>query len=235
MIREEYIRYSRQLMLPEVGMPGQEKIKQARVLVVGAGGLGCPVLLYLAGAGVGTIGIVDFDKVELHNIHRQILYGVDDIGQPKAVMAAEKLRQHNPHVQCVVHKTVLNDENADTLIADYDLVIDGSDNFYTRYLVNDTCVKHHKPLVYGSIFKFEGQVCVFNHEGSKNLRDLYPDPPNPEDVPNCSEVGVIGVLPGVIGTLMATHALRVIIGLGDSRNQMTVINLLQDTFMKLKF
>ncbi|MDJ1497704.1 HesA/MoeB/ThiF family protein [Cytophagaceae bacterium DM2B3-1] len=231
--RDELIRYSRQLMLPEVGIEGQEKLKTARILVIGAGGLGCPILQYLTAAGVGTIGIVDFDKVELHNLHRQILYHTEDIGKLKAEVAAQKLQTQNPYVRFDVHPVMIHEENADDLISVYDLVIDGSDNFHTRYLVNDTCVKYNKPLVYGSIFKFEGQLAVFNYQGGKNLRDIYPEPPNPEDVPNCSEVGVIGVLPGVIGTLMANQVIRLITGSGKVSDDLTIFNLLQDTFTKL--
>ncbi len=209
--KDELVRYSRQLMLPEVGMQGQKKLKNAKVLVVGAGGLGCPVLQYLSAAGIGTIGIIDFDKVELHNLHRQILYSTDDVGKAKAPTAAEKLKAQNPNVNFLVFNEMLNEANAERIFNQFDLVVDGCDNFMTRYLVNDVCVKLNKVLVYGSIFKFEGQAAVFNCNGSKNLRDLYPEAPNPEDVPNCSEVGVIGVVPGVIGTLMCDMALQVLL------------------------
>lgn len=209
--KEELIRYSRQLMLPEIGMKGQEKLKTAKVLVVGAGGLGCPVLQYLCAAGVGTIGIMDFDKIELHNLHRQILYGTDDVGKQKAHTAAEKLKMQNPHVSFVVFDELLREENAGQIISQFDIVVDGSDNFQTRYLVNDTCVELNKTLVYGTILKFEAQLAVFNYKGGKNLRDIYPEPPNPEDVPGCDENGVLGIVPGILGLYMANAALQLIL------------------------
>lgn len=209
---EELNRYSRQLMMDEVGFEGQLKIKQAKVLVVGAGGLGCPVLQYLSAAGVGTLGIIDFDKVEIHNLHRQILYTTDDIGKPKAPTAAKKLQQSNPNVQCIVFEELLQEANASTIISQFDIVVDGSDNFLTRYLVNDVCVELNKPLVYGSIFKFEGQLAVFNYNGSKNLKDIYPEPPGAEEVPNCSEIGVMGFVPGILGLYMVNATMQVILG-----------------------
>ena len=182
--KEELIRYSRQLILPEIGMKGQERLKSARVLVVGAGGLGCPALQYLGAAGIGTIGIIDFDKIELHNLQRQILFFTADLGRSKAEVAAEKLKAQNPNVSILVFNEMLREENAEALISTFDIIVDGSDNFMTRYLVNDICLKLKKPLVYGSIFKFEAQLAVFNYRNGKNLRDIYPEPPNPEDVPN---------------------------------------------------
>lgn len=215
-VKEELIRYSRQLMLPEIGMKGQEKLKTAKVLVVGAGGLGCPVLQYLCAAGVGTIGIMDFDKIELHNLHRQILYGTDDVGKQKAHTAAEKLKAQNPHVSFVVFNEMLREENAGQIISQFDIIVDGSDNFQTRYLVNDTCVELDKTLVYGTILKFEAQLAVFNYKGGKNLRDIYPEPPNPEDVPGCDENGVLGIVPGILGLYMANAALQLILDKPDS-------------------
>jgi molybdopterin/thiamine biosynthesis adenylyltransferase len=209
---EEVNRYTKQLMLDEVGVDGQIKLKKAKVLVVGAGGLGCPVLLYLNAAGVGTIGIIDFDKVEIHNLHRQILYTTADIGKAKAVTAAERLHQSNPNVQYRVFEEQLQESNAANIIAQFDIVVDGSDNFLTRYLVNDVCVQLRKPLVYGSILKFEGQLAVFNYKGGKNLRDIYPEPPNAEDVPNCSENGVLGFVPGILGVYMANATIQIILG-----------------------
>lgn len=209
--KEEIMRYSKQLMLPEVAMKGQLKIKTARVLVIGAGGLGCPILQYLAAMGVGTIGIVDFDKVELSNLHRQILYTTDDIGKSKAQAAAQKLAALNPHVSCIVFNELLQESNATQIISQFDIIVDGSDNFLTRYLVNDVCVQHNKPLVYGSILKSEGQIAVFNCNGGKNLRDIYPEPPNPEDVPSCSENGVAGFAPGIIGLYMANAVIQLIL------------------------
>jgi molybdopterin/thiamine biosynthesis adenylyltransferase len=208
---EELNRYSRQLILDEVGFEGQLKIKNAKVLVVGAGGLGCPVLQYLNAAGVGTIGIIDFDKVEIHNLHRQILYTTDDIGKPKASSAAGKLQQSNPNVQYIVFEEFMQEANAATIIEQFNIVVDGSDNFLTRYLVNDVCVQLQKPLVYGSILKFEGQLAVFNYNGSKNLRDIYPEQPSPEDVPNCSEIGVMGFVPGIMGVYMACATIQIIL------------------------
>ncbi len=207
---EEINRYSKQLMLDEVGIEGQLKLKKAKVLVVGAGGLGCPVLQYLNSAGVGTLGIIDFDKVEIHNLHRQILYTTGDIGKSKAITAATILQQSNPNVQHIVFDEILQEENASCTISQFDFVIDGSDNFHTRYLVNDICVQLQKPLVYGTILKFEGQLAVFNYKGGKNLRDIYPEPPNPEDVPSCSENGVMGYVPGILGTYMASVAMQII-------------------------
>lgn len=208
---EEINRYSKQLMLDEVGFEGQLKLKKTKVLVVGAGGLGCPALQYLNAAGVGTLGIIDFDKVEIHNLHRQILYTTEDIGKPKASTAASKLQQANPNVQHIVFEELLQEENASDIIAQFDIVVDGSDNFITRYLVNDVCVQLGKPLVYGTILKMEGQLAVFNYKGSKNLRDIYPEAPNPEDVPSCSENGVLGIVPGMVGTMMGDLALKIIL------------------------
>lgn len=210
--KEELDRYHRQLMLPGFGLEGQEKLKNAKVLVVGAGGLGCPVLQYLCGAGVGTIGIVDFDKIELHNLHRQVLYSTADVGKPKAETAAQVLRAQNPNVQFQVYSDMLNKKNSAQLISQFDLVVDGSDNFPTRYLVNDTCMEFGKPLVYGSIYNYEAQLAVFNYAGGKNLRDVFPEPPNPEDTPGCNENGVLGVVPGILGVYMANACIQVILG-----------------------
>lgn len=213
--REELKRYNRQMILPELGLSGQEKLKAARVLMIGAGGLGCPVLQYLAAAGVGTIGIVDDDLVDISNLHRQILYSAADLGQPKALVAKQKLNQLNPFVELITYIERITAQNAKNLITDFDIVIDGSDNFKTRYLVNDTCVALDKPLVFGSIFKFEGQVSVFNHSGGPNYRDLFPEMPPEDEVPNCAETGVIGVLPGITGTYMANEAIKLICGIGE--------------------
>jgi molybdopterin/thiamine biosynthesis adenylyltransferase/rhodanese-related sulfurtransferase len=207
--------YQRQISLPELGPEGQQKLRNARVLVIGAGGLGCPALTYLAAAGVGTIGIIDFDRVEISNLHRQILFTVADVGRLKAEVAAERLRLLNPHSQFIAYTEGLSRENALSIGTDYDLVVDGSDNFPTRYLVNDACVLLNKPLVFGSIYKFEGQVSVFNYEGGPTYRCLYPTPPGAGEVPNCAEVGVLGVLPGIIGSLQAVEALKIITGLGE--------------------
>lgn len=208
-------RYDRQIMLPEMGLTGQQKLLKASVLVVGAGGLGCPVLLYLAAAGVGRIGIADGDVVEESNLQRQVMYQMTDIGLPKAEVAAARLRMLNPELEIVSFPFKLTSENSAELIDRYDLLIDGSDNFPTRYLVNDTCVSLNKTLVFGSVFQFEGQVTVFNYQGSADYRSLYPEPPPDEEVTNCGESGVIGTLPGIIGSMMANEAIKVICGFGE--------------------
>jgi adenylyltransferase/sulfurtransferase len=232
---EEKRQYIRQLMLPEVGVEGQTRIRKAKIAVVGAGGLGCPVLLYLAAAGVGTLGIIDFDVVDLTNLHRQILYGVNDVGQKKALKAAEKLAQLHPSTQFNIHDVMLNESNVSALLDAYDLVIDGCDNFLTRYTVNDACVQLQKPLVYGSILGFEGQVAVFNVNGSKNLRNIFPEPPHAEDVPDCSENGVLATVPGIVGTYMANEALKVILGQPALTNQYLVLDLLHHQQRKISF
>jgi molybdopterin/thiamine biosynthesis adenylyltransferase/rhodanese-related sulfurtransferase len=218
--KEELTRYSRHLSLAEIGPAGQEQLKQASVLVVGAGGLGCPALQYLAAAGVGKIGIVDFDKVDVTNLQRQILYTTEDVGQYKAKAAAARLSANNPFVTFYAYTEQLTKDNALKILETYDVIVDGSDNFSTRYLVNDACILLNKPLVFGSIFKFDGQVTVFNHtsvQGKKGptYRCLYPEPPTDEEMPSCSEIGVLGVLPGIIGTLQANETLKLILKLGQ--------------------
>lgn len=217
---EELRRYARHLALPEFGREGQEKARQASVLVVGAGGLGSPVLLYLAAAGIGRIGIVDFDRVDETNLQRQVLYTMEDIGKPKAAVARHKLLALNPNIEVEVYEKQLTGENALEIISRYDIVADGTDNFPTRYLVNDACVLAGKVNVYASIFRFEGQVAVFNYlqeDGSRgpNYRDLFPSPPPPELVPNCAEGGVLGVLPGIIGSMQASEVIKVATGVGE--------------------
>ncbi|MCB9426935.1 MAG: molybdopterin-synthase adenylyltransferase MoeB [Flavobacteriales bacterium] len=212
--KEEQKQYSRHLILDEVGVEGQQKLKEAKVLVIGAGGLGCPILQYIAAAGVGTIGVIDDDTVDQTNLQRQILYTHEDIGLPKAEQAAKRLQAINPYITVTPYVAKLTKENALDLFAQYDIIVDGSDNFATRYLVNDASVLTNKPLVFGSIFKFEGQVSVFNYEGSPTYRCLYPNPPQPGQVPNCSEIGVIGVLPGIIGSLQANEVIKLICGIG---------------------
>jgi adenylyltransferase/sulfurtransferase len=208
----ELLRYSRHIRMPEIGLAGQEKFSAARVLVVGAGGLGCPAIQYLAAAGVGCIGVVDFDVVEESNLQRQILFGTSDIGKPKALCVQEKIAQLNPHVLVKAHPIRLTESNALSVLTDYDLIIDGSDNFQTRYLVSDTTVILKKPLVFGSVYKFEGQVSVFNYREGPTYRCLYPEP---GELGSCAEVGVLGVLPGTIGCMMATEALKIISGVGE--------------------
>ena len=230
---EEINRYSRQLMVTAIGAEGQIKIKKAKVLVVGAGGLGCPVLQYLAASGIGTLGIIDFDVVEIHNLHRQILFTAADIGKAKATTAAEKLKGINPHVHCIVFNERLQASNAVDIINQFDLVVDGSDNFLTRYLVNDSCVQLNKPLVFGSILNFEGQLAVFNYQGSKNLRDIYPEPP--ENVPNCSENGVMGFVTGVVGSMLCDQAIKIIVNLPVNTNTLVVLDLKNYGLKKLRF
>ena len=211
--KEEIHRYSRHIILPEIGMEGQEKLGRAKVLVVGAGGLGCPVLQYLTAAGVGTIGIIDYDVVDETNLQRQILFMQEDIGKPKAVVAREWLSRANSICKLQFANCKLTKENALEIISQYDLVIDCSDNFPTRYLANDACVILGKPLVFGSIFKFEGQVSVFNYKGGPTYRCLFPEPP--VDSSTCAEIGVLGVVPGIIGTIMANESLKIILGIGE--------------------
>lgn len=228
--------YSRQFSLPELGLAGQQKLKQARVLVIGAGGLGCPVLTYLTAAGVGTLGIIDFDRVEVSNLHRQVLYTLADVGRPKAEVAAERLQAQNPHVAIQVYTHGLDKDNALRIIAHYDFVVDGSDNFPTRYLVNDACVILKKPLVFGSIYKFEGQVSVFNYEGGPTYRCLYPTQPTEGEVPNCAEIGVLGILPGVVGSLQAMEAIKLITGLGEVLSgSLLVYDALRASFTSYRF
>jgi sulfur-carrier protein adenylyltransferase/sulfurtransferase len=212
---EEVLRYSRHLIMPEVGMEGQLKLKQARVLSIGTGGLGAPLGLYLAAAGVGRLGLVDFDRVDLTNLQRQILFSNDDVGRPKIKAAAERLRGLNPDIQIDRHETRLTSENALDLFRHYDIIVDGTDNFPTRYLVNDASILLGKPNVYGSIFRFEGQVSVFGYEGGPCYRCLYPEPPPPGLVPSCAEGGVLGVLPGIVGALQAAEAIKLILGKGE--------------------
>lgn len=212
---QEHLRYSRQTILPEIGIAGQQLLQEAKVLVVGAGGLGCPVLQYLAAAGVGTIGIADGDVVSITNLQRQILYTTNDIGQPKAATAAERLSLLNPHVSINVHPAFIDSSNALELMRDYDIIVDGSDNFETRYLVNDACVMLGKPMVSGAIYKFEGQVSVFNYKDGPTYRCLFPQPPGVGESPNCSEIGVVATLPGIVGTIQAGEVIKMITGVGE--------------------
>ncbi|MEP7268763.1 MAG: molybdopterin-synthase adenylyltransferase MoeB [Saprospiraceae bacterium] len=218
---EELARYSRHLILPEFNIEGQKKLKQARVLVVGTGGLGAPLLLYLTAAGVGTIGMVDFDVVDDSNLQRQVLFTRDDIGVPKVLAARKRLEALNPYVKFITHQTALSSDNALDIIKDYDVVADGTDNFPTRYLVNDACVLLGKVNVYASIYRFEGQATVFNYKNKAgelgpNYRDLFPSPPPPGLVPSCAEGGVLGVLPGILGSLQANEVIKVISGVGET-------------------
>ena len=212
---DEIARYSRHLIMPEVALDGQKKLKAAKVLTVGTGGLGSPLALYLAAAGIGTIGIVDFDVVDESNLQRQIIHGTSDVGRPKVESARDKILDINPNVEVVVHEEALTSENALEIFADYDVIVDGTDNFPTRYLVNDACVLLGKPNVYGSIFRFEGQASVFWAEEGPCYRCLYPEPPPPGLVPSCAEGGVLGILPGAIGVVQATEAVKLILGIGE--------------------
>jgi adenylyltransferase/sulfurtransferase len=233
--RDELVRYSRHLILPEVGLEGQRKLKQARVLLVGTGGLGAPLGLYLAAAGVGTLGIVDFDTVDASNLQRQVIHGTRDVGRPKIASATDRLRDLNPHVVIRPYETRLTSENALEIIQDYDVVVDGTDNFPTRYLVNDACVLLGKPNVYGSIFRFEGQASVFATREGACYRCLYPEPPPPGLVPSCAEGGVLGVLPGIIGCIQANETLKLILGGGRTLvNRLLLFDAWEMRFKELK-
>jgi adenylyltransferase/sulfurtransferase len=214
--REEIARYSRHLILEEVGIEGQTRLKNSAVLCVGTGGLGSPLLLYLAAAGVGRLGIVDFDVVDASNLQRQIIHGTSTVGKRKVLSAKERILDLNPHVRIDIYEEPLTSDNALRICQPYDVVVDGTDNFPTRYLVNDACVLLGKPNVYGSIFKFEGQASVFNLGDGPNYRDLYPEPPPPGLVPSCAEGGVLGVLPGIIGTIQATETIKILLGKGTT-------------------
>ena len=233
--KDDYERYSRHLILPEVGMEGQKRLKAASVLCIGTGGLGSPLLLYLAAAGIGRIGIVDFDIVDTSNLQRQVIHGTSWVGKPKIESAKNRIHEINPHCQVDLYETRLSSENALEIIRPYDIVVDGTDNFPTRYLVNDACVLLDKPNVYGSIFRFEGQATVFNYEGGPNYRDLYPEPPPPGMVPSCAEGGVLGILPGMIGIIQATETVKIILGNGTTLSgRLVLYNALDMKFRELK-
>ena len=213
--QSEFARYSRHVIMPEVGLDGQRRLKAAKVLVIGTGGLGSPLALYLAAAGVGTLGLVDFDTVDASNLQRQIIHGSRDVGRSKCQSAADKLRDINPDITVVLHEERFTSKNAEAIVRDYDIVVDGTDNFPTRYLVNDVCVLLNKPNVYGSIFRFDGQATVFHPAVGPSYRCLYPEPPPPGEVPSCAEGGVLGILPGVIGCIQATETVKLILGIGE--------------------
>lgn len=232
---EEVQRYSRHLILPEVGVDGQVKLKDAKVLLVGTGGLGAPLALYLAAAGVGTIGLVDFDVVDASNLQRQVIHGTKDIGRPKIDSAAESMLDINPNLKIVKHEVPLTSENAKEIVEQYDMVADGTDNFPTRYLVNDVCVLTGKPNIYGSIFRFEGQASVFATDDGPCYRCLYPEPPPPGLVPSCAEGGVLGILPGVIGLIQATEVVKTILGIGQTlQGRLMLYDALNMKFRELK-
>ena len=233
--REELLRYGRHLLLPEVAIDGQRRLKAARVLIVGAGGLGSPAALYLAAAGVGTIGLVDFDIVEVTNLQRQLLHGTSDVGRSKLDSARDRLADVNPHVKLELHATRLTSANALTILREYDVVLDGTDNFATRYLVNDACVLLRKPNVYGSIFRFDGQASVFATDDGPCYRCLYPEPPPPGLVPSCAEGGVLGVLPGLVGTVQATEAIKLLLGIGRPLiGRLLLVDALDSVFRSVK-
>jgi molybdopterin/thiamine biosynthesis adenylyltransferase len=232
---DEMARYSRHLILPEVGMEGQQKLKAAKVLCVGTGGLGSPMALYLAAAGIGTLGLVDFDVVDASNLQRQIIHSTKDIGRKKLDSAEEKLTALNPVLKVVKHETMLSSANALEILKDYDVVADGTDNFPTRYLVNDACVLTGKPNVYGSIFRFEGQASVFATKEGPCYRCLYPEPPPPGLVPSCAEGGVLGILPGLVGVIQATEVIKLILGKGDALiGRLLLVDALNMRFRELK-
>ncbi len=234
MTEEENIRYNRQIILPGWGTEAQEKVKGSRVLVIGAGGLGCPVLSYLAAAGVGTIGIMDFDVVEISNLQRQVIYDVTDIGKNKAFAASQKLKTFNPLIHIIAIEKGIEKSNALEIISEYDLVVDATDNFETRYLINDACVILNKPFVFASILGFEGQASVFNYKNGPTYRCLYPEPPAKENAPNCNENGVIGALAGTIGCMQANEVLKIISGVGETLSgKLLVMDLLNNKFSTL--
>lgn len=230
-----FARYSRQIFIEEIGLEGQRKIINAKVLVIGAGGLGSPIIQYLAAAGVGTLGVVDFDEVELHNLNRQIIHNENSVGKLKVKSAEEFVKKLNHQVKFIGIQQKIDESNAGGIISQFDIIIDGSDNFKTRYLVNDICVKLKKPLVYGSILGFSGQVAIFNCNGSKNLRDLFPEPPFDENLPDCDSLGVLGTLPGIVGSMMADFTLKLITDLSLPLNKITLIDTLNWRFQTIDF
>ncbi|SDQ51293.1 adenylyltransferase and sulfurtransferase [Chryseobacterium soldanellicola] len=230
-----FARYSRQIFIEEIGLEGQRKIMNSKVLVIGAGGLGSPVIQYLAAAGVGSLGVADFDKVELHNLNRQIIHNENSVGKSKVKSAEEFVKNLNHQINFIGIEHKIDESNAEKILSRFDLIIDGSDNFKTRYLINDVCVKLGKPLVYGSILGFSGQVAVFNYKGSKNLRDIFPEPPFDENLPDCDSLGVLGALPGIVGSMMANLALKAITDLPLQLNQVTLIDTLNWRFQTIDF
>jgi adenylyltransferase/sulfurtransferase len=232
---DDYDRYSRHLILPEVGVGGQKRLKASSVLCIGTGGLGSPLLLYLAAAGIGRIGIVDFDVVDRSNLQRQVIHGTSWVGKPKIQSAKDRILEINPYCQVDLYETRLSADNALDILQPYDVVVDGTDNFPTRYLVNDACVLTGKPNVYGSIFRFEGQATVFNYQDGPNYRDLYPEPPPPGLVPSCAEGGVLGILPGIIGVIQATETVKIILGKGETLSgRLLLYDALNMRFRELK-
>jgi len=233
--KEEMKRYARQLVLPEIGQEGQLRLKSARILIIGTGGLGSPAALYLSAAGVGTLGVVDFDKVELSNLHRQIIHGTDDIGQPKVISAKEKIARLNPEVKVIPRETRLNSQNALEILKNYDFIIDGTDNFITRYLINDACILLGKPFVYGGIFRFEGQLSVFGLKNGPCYRCFFQEPPSSGEIPSCAEAGVLGVLPGTMGVLQANETIKMICGIGTPlKGRLLIFDALATRFREVQ-
>ncbi|REC75220.1 thiamine biosynthesis protein ThiF [Chryseobacterium elymi] len=233
--KDIFTRYSRQIFIEEVGLDGQRRIMASKVLVIGAGGLGSPVIQYLAAAGVGTLGVADFDEVELHNLNRQIIHNENTVGALKVKSAEVFVENLNHQVKFEGIDKRIDDSNAEEILSQYDIIVDGSDNFTSRYLINDTCVKLGKPLVYGSILGFSGQTAVFNYKESKNLRDLFPEPPFDENLPDCDSLGVLGALPGIVGSMMAMQVLKIITELSVQANQLTLIDALNWRFQTIDF
>jgi len=235
MIKDPFLRYSRQIFIEDIGVNGQRQFTSAKVLVVGAGGLGSPVIQYLAAAGIGTLAVADFDMVELHNLNRQVIHAEKNVGSPKTASANDFVKSFNSTISFIPIQMKLTSENISDTIRPYDIVVDASDNFATRYLVNDTCVQLNKSLVYGSIFAHQGQIAVFNYRGSKNLRDVFPEPPSADDLPDCDSFGVLGALPGIIGSIMAMQTLQIIANLQPIHNQLIIIDTKNWEFVKLNF
>ena len=233
--KDQILRYKKQISFPPIGISGQLKICQSRVLVVGAGGLGAPILLYLAAAGVGTIACIDFDDVEIHNLHRQVIHRQEYIGTPKVYSARQAISELNPGVCFEAIQEKASTSNIDSYVSKYDIVLDGTDNFDTRYAINDACVRQNKPLVYGSVLNFEVQLAVFNFEGSRNLRDIFPQPPDPDDVPNCDLNGVMNTVPGILGLMMAQETLRIIVANPSLRNKFLILNTETWDITKISF
>ncbi|HCA09103.1 HesA/MoeB/ThiF family protein [Chryseobacterium sp.] len=233
--QDVFERYSRQIFIEEIGLEGQKKIRSSKVLIIGAGGLGSPVIQYLAAAGVGTLGVADFDEVELHNLNRQIIHNENTVGVSKVKSAETFVGNLNHQVNFIGIDKKIDSPNAEEIISQYDIIVDGSDNFTARYLINDTCVQLGKPLVYGSILGFSGQTALFNYKGSKNLRDLFPEPPFDEDVPDCDSLGVLGALPGIIGSMMAMQVLKIITELPVHPDQLTLVDTLHWRFQTIDF
>jgi len=229
--RDEFTRYKRQIIIPEIGVEGQEKLKNAKVLVVGAGGLGCPVIMYLSSMGIGHLGVIDFDFVDISNIHRQILYTYEDIDKPKCLVVEEKIKKVNPNINIYTYFTRLNKDNAISIISNYDIVVDCSDNFPTKFLINDACVILNKPFVFGAVEKFEGHVSVFNYKNGPTYRCFLNEEPDPFEIPTCSEAGILGVIPGIIGTIQATETVKIILNKGEVLSgKIMVINFLNNEY-----